>query len=236
MNRSSSQRPLVGPEFLARLRSDTESRWATHVPRDFQAAGVSGLDWATGTKWRGGLTESQIDDVQRQYGLVFPRDYRRFLLTLHTPDPDQIGAFYQGHTLVPETGRSVYDWTGDPAPIRKALAWPLEGLLWSVEADDSWHPNWGERPESPSGRAATVRQLVEAGPPLIPVLGHRYLVGAPLDEGNPVLSIYGSDVIVYSDDLESCLAMDLTGQPSRASRYSELEGILGIWWDVITGG
>ena len=147
--------------------------------------------------------------------------------TFHTTDPEEVGAFYEGHTLVPKTGRSLYDWSGDPEPISEALAWPLKGLLWSIEADDGWHPNWGKRPKSSSERARAVRKLVELGPPLIPVLGHRYLVGAPMVEGNPVLSMYGSDVIVYADDLESYLTIELTSQPWHASKYSELADMLG---------
>jgi hypothetical protein len=227
---------LVGPEFLVWLRSVTESRWETYVPRDFQAAGVGGLDWAQGTKWRGGTTEAQVDEAQKRFGLVFPPDYRRFLVTLHTTDPEMVGAFYEGSTLVAKTGRSLYDWLGDPDPIKEALAWPVDGLLWSIEADDIWHPNWGQRPDSESGRVEVIRALAESGPPLIPVFGHRYLVGIPLGEGNPVLSMYGADVIVYADDLEAYLANELAGQPARVSESTLLLDSLGFWRDVIAGG
>jgi hypothetical protein len=108
--------------------------------------------------------------------------------------------------------------------------------LWSIEADDSWHPNWGKRPASASERARVVRELAENGPQLIPVFQHRYLVGAPEVEGNPVLSMYGSDVIVYADDLESYLTIELTDQPWHVSRHGELAEMLGFWWDVIDGG
>lgn len=235
MNRPSSQPPLVGPEFLDWLRSVTETRWETHVPRDFQAARVGGLDWAPGTKWRGGMTETQVEEAQHRFGLVFPPDYRRFLTALHTTDPEMVGAFYQGNTLVAKTGRSLHDWLGDADPINKALAWPVDGLLWSIEADDSWHPNWGRRPDSENGRVEVIRALAASGPPLVPVFGHQYLVGEPLVEGNPVLSMYGADVIVYADDLESYLASVLAGQPARVSESSLSLDSLGFWRDVIEG-
>ena len=225
---------VVDSEFLAWLRTVTELRWSSHVPRDFSARGVGGLDWATGTRWRGGLTESEIAWAERRYGLDFPPDYRRFLATLHTPDPEQVGAAYEGQTLVPTTGRLMYDWTGPSEPIRTALEWPVYGLVRSIEADDWWHSTWGERPETATERARVVRRLVEQGPPLIPVCGHRYLVGAPLGDGNPILSIYGSDVIVYADDLGSFLAHELALRPRHATRY-EFADMLGLWWDVITG-
>jgi hypothetical protein len=235
MESPSSQPPLVGPEFLEWLRTVTETRWETHIPRDFQAAGVGGLDWARGTKWRGGMTDAQVDDAQRRYRLVFPPDYRRFLTTLHTTDPEMVGAFYEGSTLVAKTGRSVHDWSGDPDPINKALAAPVDGLLWSIEAEDSWHPRWGPRPDTERGRVEVIRALAANAPPLIPVMGHRYLVGAPIVEGNPVLSMYGADVIVYADNLESYLASELAGQPWHVSKHGELADALGIWWDLIEG-
>lgn len=40
---------------------------------------------------------------------------------------------------------------------------------------------------------------------LIPVYKYRCLVGLPLAAGNPVLSVMGSDIIVYGLDLPSCL-------------------------------
>ena len=161
----SSQSGLVGPEFLAWLRSVTETRWETHVPRDFEAARVGGLDWAPRTKWRGGMTEAQVSEVQRRFGLVFPPDYRRFLRTLHTTDPEMVGAFFEGHTLVSKTGRSLYDWLGEPDPIITAIAWPVDGLMWSIEADGSWHRNWGQRPEFESGRVDVIRTMAANGPP-----------------------------------------------------------------------
>lgn len=236
MDRPSSQSPPVGPDFPEWLRTVTETRWKTHIPRDFQAAGVGGLDWARGTKWRGGMTEAQVDDAQRRFGLVFPPDYRRFLTTLHTTDPEMVGAFYEGSTLVAKTGRSLQDWLGDAGPIDKALAWPVDSLLGSIEADSPrWHPNWGERPATKRGRVEVIRGLAASGPPLIPVFGHQYLLGEPLAEGNPVLSMYGADIIVYADDLESYLASVLAGQPARVSESSLSLETLGFWRDVIEG-
>lgn len=209
------------------------------VIRDFQAAGVGGLDWAPGTRWRGGLTDDQIDEAQRRYGLVFPPDYRRFLATLHTTDPEMIGASYRGSKLVPKTGPGPYDWLGDHEPILTALAAPVEGLLWSIEANIGWHPNWGPRPETESGRAAVVRELAASGPPLVPVFAHHYLVASPLADGNPVLSMNGSDVIILADDLETYFAYVLNGQRIPDGNLG-VAGIsatpIGFWQDVIDDG
>lgn len=228
---------VLDDDFLEWLRRATETTWRSHVPRDFKAAGVGGLDWQTGTRWRGGMTDAEIGEAEDRYGLRFPPDYRLLLATLHTPDPPMVGARFVGTELVPSYGRLFHDWTGDPEPIQSAIAWPLDALLWSIEHDESWHPSWGPRPRGKRQREALLRQSVEAGPQLVPVLGHRYLVGPPDRIGNPVLSIYGADVIVYGSDLRSYLLAELDLDPLASSDGGDEEPADGIpfWQDVIDG-
>jgi hypothetical protein len=198
----------------------------------FVAAGkAGGLDWQTGTKWRGGMTPGEISQAEARFGLRFPPDYRLFLETLHTPDPPLVGASYQASRIVPHTGREFPDWTGDPAPIIDRLAWPLDGLL----ASDPWYPTWGPSPETKAEREGVIHDLVAAGPQLVPVFGHRYLVGPPERAGNPVISIYGADVIVYAWDLRSYLLSEFSFVPRGdqvLGRPTAPEWI-PFWQDVI---
>ncbi len=225
--------------FLDWLRKETESRWQTHTPRSFEGASVGGLDWQTGTRWRGRLTEAEIQAAEQRFGLVFPPDYRLFLERLHTPDPEMVGAtFAGGYTLVPTTGRLFHDWTGDPALIAERIAWPIEGLLWSIEQDDGWFIAWGDRPRTKAQREAKVRGMAAAGAQLVPICGHRYLAGPPDRAGNPVLSIYGADTIIYGANLRSFLPLEL-GLKSRASAednsaIARVESI-PFWQEVIDG-
>ncbi len=124
-----------------------------------------------------------------------------------------------------------YDWTGPEAPIWRALAWPLQGLLFDVE-NGLWHPGWGERPARAEERVAFVTALVAAAPPLIPILGHRYLPAEPTEAGNPVLSVYQSDIIYYGRDLGDYFSREFGGGtgpvigPVRRIRF---------WSDIIDG-
>jgi hypothetical protein len=199
----------VDAAFLEWLRDDTEARWRTHQPRDFQRERIGGLDYQRGTRWRGGLTAEQVRTTEQRFGLAFPPDYRLFLTTLHTTDPEMVGARFKGSTLIRATGRFFHDWTGDPAPIRAAIDWPITGLLRSIESDGSWLAAWGPRPKRTAERERLVRNLAKASPQLIPVGGHRYLVGPGEGIGNPVLSIYGADVIVYGSDFADYLVREL---------------------------
>jgi hypothetical protein len=232
-----TDRAALDVEFLAWLRLASEAAWRNHVPSDFNAAGVGGLDWKSGTRWRGGMTDAEISAAETRYGLTFPPDYRLFLATLHTPDPPMIGAHYEDSGLVPTSGRKFPDWTGRSEPIESALVWPVEGLVSSIDHDESWHDSWGPRPRGRKQRGRLVRELVAAGPQLVPVFGHRYLAGPGDRAGNPVLSIYGSDVIVYAPGLRAYLPSELGLSPPSTPGYESAgtEEPIPFWQDVIDG-
>ncbi|MFZ5439189.1 MAG: hypothetical protein ACOZQL_04230 [Myxococcota bacterium] len=60
------------------------------------------------------------------------------------------------------------------------------------------------------------RTLLAHAPKLVPVFGHRFLVTEPLRAGNPVLSVYQSDIIVYGNSLADDLAHEF-GQGALAT-------------------
>lgn len=132
--------------------------------------------------WAKGYTAAELDQAQAKYSLSFPPD---LVALLRERRPAQ------GH-----------DWRTDETAIRAALSWPLEGLLFDVENNGLWWPEWGERPDTAQARAQVLTEVVGAAPKLIPLLSHRYLPSEPREAGNPVLSIYQSDAIYYGADLE----------------------------------
>jgi hypothetical protein len=79
--------PVPDPAFLAWLRSTTESRWADTGLRDAATAGLGALTWQPGTRWRGGMSKSDLEIVEAMFSVRLPSAYRQFLRTLHTPDP-----------------------------------------------------------------------------------------------------------------------------------------------------
>lgn len=229
----------IDRDFLEWLKAETEGSWRHHAPRRISAGEAGGVDWQTGTRWGGGMTDSEMRAAETRYGLAFPPDYRLFLATLHTPDPPMVGAFYSGPNgeLAAAERRQMPDWTGDSESIEAMLGWPLEGLLWSIEQEDGWHPRWGPRPRGRRQREARVRRLAADGAQLIPIFGHRYLAGPGDRSDNPVLSIYGADVIVYGANLRSYLPGDLgvrirgRGEPASLSTICPIP----FWQDVIDG-
>jgi hypothetical protein len=144
----------------------------------------------TSGRWAKGYTTTELDDAQEKFGLVFPPDLVALLRDRRPLD---------GHV-----------WT-DEVAIRRMLDWPFEGLLFDVEHNHLWWPEWGEKPVSPDARKEVLRSVVARAPKLIPLIGHRYLPEEPHEPGNPVFSVYQADVIHYGADLIDYFEREFAG-------------------------
>ena len=203
--------PRFDEEFLNWFRERTEQSWANYQTEDFTNARVGGHDWQRGTRWQNGLTDAEIDDAERRWSVRFPPDFRLFLRHLHTTDRPMVGARFVGDKLMPSEWPSFYNWKTDTAELQEYLDWPVDGLLFDVENNDRWLLSWGERPDSRQGRATLVRGLAATAPRLIPIYSHRYLLAEPCQAGNPVFSIYQTDVILYGADLRHYFLTEFAG-------------------------
>jgi len=134
----------------------------------------------TAVGWEQGYTQAELDDAQEKFGLLFPADLVSLLRDRRPVD---------GH-----------DWT-DEVAIRRALKRPIEGLLHSIGSGFMWRPEWGEKPADPDARKEVARPPISRAPKLIPLLSHRYLPEEPREPGNPVLSVFHSDVILSGKNL-----------------------------------
>jgi len=165
---------------------------------------------AEGRLWAEGYTQSELDVAQETYGLVFP--------------PDLVALLRDRRPVL------AYDWRTDEEEIRRMLRWPMEGLLFDVENAALWWPEWGDRPETPEARSEILERIVGAAPKLIPLVSHRYLPAEPYEAGNPVFSVYQSDVIYYGGDLANYLAREF-GDPrpplSRPTKH------IRFWSDLV---
>jgi len=135
-----------------------------------------------------GLTDDEIVRAESKYDFHFPDDLRQFLQT----------ALPRGYPIFP-------DWrSGDEEWIRSMLRWPLEGVLFDVE-HDFWLPEWGVRPARTEAAKLVAESYVNRAPRLIPIHKHRMMPDRPQQEGNPVLSVWQTDIIYYGFDLDDYL-------------------------------
>jgi hypothetical protein len=106
-------------------------------------------------------------------------------------------------------------------------------MLFDIEHNVFWDNMWGKRPSDPHAANAIAAKAVSEAPKLIPVFSHRYLPAEPAESGNPVLSVYQMDIIVYGANLadyfereflKPALCCDVKSRPIRCwSRWSEVE-------------
>jgi hypothetical protein len=177
------------------LRETTEAAWqklAEPSLDDFRQAGFIGALWRPGTRWTGPLDDETIMQVERRFGVHFPPQYRLFLQTLHSTTPWRRGADYGTGGLAVYRAPGFYDWLHDEEYIHAAM---IEVADTSAFAEEIDRANGGGR-------------WLEGGPSpqLLPIFGHRYVVD---DDAQWVLSIVGSDAIVYGEDLRDYLLIEL---------------------------
>ena len=201
--------------FLPWLKHRTEEAWSNFQTRtldEFRARRGAGHSWRTGTKWRRGLEEQEIDAIERRWKIRFPADYRRFLTILNAPDRGMYSVGWRGEPPYDlreiKDQPSFFDWQRDELALTYALKRPLEGILFDVEKSSVWLESWGERPQGAEIRE-TVSRLVAAASRLVPLYGHRYLLGDPIEVGNPVLSVWQTDIITYGSNLREYLLLEL---------------------------
>src|SRR5260221_4601515 len=190
--------------------------------------------WQQGTRWLAGLGEEAVAEAERHWNLALPPDYRLFLHRLHSVDRPMLCAGYLaegespqaaeaegalatayveefGQYMALEEGASFYNWLTDAGALEAQFARLWEGLQFDVEHAGLWRPNWGPKPATLEAQKARVRELVERAPRLIPVFEHRYLLAEPCVAGNPVLSMWQSDIVVYGADLRDYLLFEFAG-------------------------
>ncbi|MFF3842134.1 hypothetical protein [Streptomyces sp. NPDC001930] len=163
-----------------------------------------------------GLSEAELDAVEALFGFGFSADHRVFLaagLPLGSP--------------------SWPDWRdGDPDDLAHRLSGPVEGVLFDVEHNGFWHPDWSPRPAELSEALRVARAESASIPPLIPVYGHRYLPGTPGEWGHPVLSVVQTDIIIYGNDLTDYVRHEFTGRSGGVSSRTTVD----FWAHFVDGG
>ncbi len=105
-------------------------------------------------------------------------------------------------------------WAETPdAAIVDRLKWPFEGFCFDIEHAELWRPEWGPKPDLLADRIAVFETVYNAPPKLIPIYGHRYISAEPPEAGNPVFSVYQSDIITYGTDLWDYLMVEFAPRP-----------------------
>ncbi len=141
-----------------------------------------------GVMFAPGLTDGEVSRAEERYDFCFPPDLREFLQT----------AFPKHFPFA--------NWRSeDEEPIRESMSLPLHGIMFDVELNEFWLPEWGPRPPRLEDARLIVEEKVSLAPRLIPIYAHRMMPDRPSTTGNPVLSVHQTDIIYYGFDLDDYL-------------------------------
>jgi hypothetical protein len=162
-----------------------------------------------------GLTDDELARAEEIHRFRFPPDLRSLL-----------------SSALPLAPRFP-DWrTPDSPALLDQLAWPFEGIAFEIEANVFWREQWGARPDALADAIAVARTAVGKAPRLIPICGHRYLPAAPELAGNPVFSVYQTDIIYYGLDLRRYLSCEFGAVDHAEAVRGDARRIL-FWSDLV---
>ncbi|GAA1960006.1 hypothetical protein [Kitasatospora viridis] len=171
-----------------------------------------------------GLSEDEFGRIEAEYGFRFSDDHRAFLtagLPVHSP---------------PEEGATwEHPWPnwrdGDPEELRSHLSWPTDGVLAAIE-DGHWQASWGARPTDPDAARATAAEHLAMVPKLVPLYAHRFLPAGSGTHGHPVLSIWGTDIICYGEDLADYISNEFDADYEFPEAWNP-QASVAFWRDYL---
>ncbi|WP_064965754.1 hypothetical protein [Tenacibaculum ovolyticum] len=197
-------------EFLYWIKERTEAFWNIN-PNESDADFVCD-DWAYGAKWIG-MKENEIDAIEKTNNFKFSNYHREFLKVLHTTDKKQVfeytETFDEDAEVLFEERSYFYNWNTDIDNIRRELNYVYEDLLKDTLEHGLWLRSWGTKPESIDDRKKIFTRWYHNAPKLIPIYGHRFVISEPKEMDNTILSIMGSDTIIYGVNMRHYLLNEL---------------------------
>lgn len=159
-----------------------------------------------------GLTNEEIEKIENIYEIKFPEKLKEF------------------YKMGVPTGERFYKWNDfsneNIEYIKENLNRPLDEIRIEIENEGYWVEKWGEF-DNVDDRLVRFDSIINDFPKLIPIYSHRYVV---CGNDNPaVLSVMGSDIIVYGNNLEDYFSNDFLDK-DLPTDYLEY---MGKWIDVM---
>lgn len=171
-----------------------------------------------GVEFTTGLKEKEIDEIEKLYNIRFPPDLKEFIM-FALPISD-------GFVNWIDTSKENVE------SITNRLNWPLEGIIFDIEHDEFWMNDWGEKPSTLIGAVNVATMHYNKAPKLIPIYFHRYIPSNPLEKGNPIMSVYQTDIIYYGEHLLSYFLVEFDFKEHKDIDFKNIKRI-PFWSDII---
>lgn len=132
-----------------------------------------------------GLSEEEMEKIERMYEIKFPRSLREFLM----------------YKL--PISKGFYNWRDFSYKnikfIKSRIKYPVK-YIYKMAYEIYWNDEWGSEPKGKRKFVKEVRKRIKSAPEIIPVYEHRYMPITGKDNP-PIISIHGVDVIYYGRNL-----------------------------------
>lgn len=171
-------------------------------------------------KFEHGLSDQEIQEIELKFDIQFPPDFRDFLQT-ELPISDNFVNWRLGlHS------------TDEEAYIRQRIEWPFGSMVFDIEHNTFWMEEWGEKSNNINKNIMVAEIYYETYPKMIPIFSHRYIPSEPYETGNPVFSIYQTDIIYYGYDLAHYLAHEFRFELSDKFPTIDEPRYIEFWGDI----
>ncbi|WP_088071925.1 hypothetical protein [Gottfriedia luciferensis] len=157
-----------------------------------------------GVKFSEGLKEKEVVEIEELYKIKFPPDLKEFLMYA-LPISDE---------FINWNDKSK----GNINKITDRLQWPLEGIIFDIEHNEFWLNDWGKKPSTFKDSVDIATFHYNKAPKLIPICSHRYIPSTPYEYGNPIMSVYQTDIIYYGENLLSYLLVEF-----KIKKYDDID-------------
>ena len=177
---------IADQKFFLDFKAKTEHHWAMHP--------ISGFQGSHGSFWNPGLSDDEIMKYEKFLGAGFPTDFVNMLSIMNgttTPNTD----YSRTQSL---RFRDVYAYPRDLEVVKAyiEILKPDLSEIVAVLAEQGYN--------------------LEKTAKLLPIFSHRYLVCDENRESSVVLSIVGTDAIVYGEALIEYLQAEFLPQSERS--------------------
>ncbi|MDH5599205.1 MAG: SMI1/KNR4 family protein [Cyclobacteriaceae bacterium] len=197
---------LINPDNSIEFFKDLKSKSEEYWKTIELNEDIYGFQTQKGTLWNKGLTEEQIDSFETELGIKFPeglKNYYRVMNGVNLPAINIYGNSGEKSTYT----NNFYSYPEDVAIIKEKIQWIYES------------------------NHLTVEELNEKGiARIFPVFGHRFLL---LDGKGLVLSMYGDDIIYWTDNISKLLAIEIFEGRELPSEFKENQSNIDVkfWLD-----
>jgi len=167
-----------------------------------------------------GLTDQEVARIESTFGFRFPPDLRNLLRHVLPVSNERIQGFP--------------DWRSEPeTSLRDRLDWPVDGICFDIEHNSFWMDAWGPKPANLEEAFQIARKAVAEVPKLVPIFSHRYIPDEPHLAGNPVFSVYQTDIVYYGRDLSNYFMNEFSVPKPHWDYWTYPTRPIRFWDDVI---